>query len=219
MYKTTKTLLHVFLGVITFVFLVGLSMTPSLSSPNASRSIPETSARETAQVIAGQATSINQHLMADLREAESVLMAQGMPDLGMQRYAAILMPNNVVPSGPTTTATGVAGAVLMGDRLVVRGDFGSLSSPLRDYAADPVSPPNPNITSGVHIHRGDASQNGPFQYALTVMLNPSELGGRFSGAYTLTAEQKQALMNGQLYVDIHTKQNRAGELRGIFRAI
>lgn len=162
---------------------------------------------------------INQHLMADLQEAESILMAQGMSSSSLQRYAAILTNNNVVPNAPLTSATGVAGAALAGDRLIVRGDFGRLSSVLRDYVADPVNPPNPNITSAVHIHRGEPNQNGPFQYALTVTLNDSAMGGRFSGEYTLTAEQLQALSEGKLYVDIHTKQNRVGELRGIFRAL
>ncbi|BAS57705.1 CHRD domain-containing protein [Leptolyngbya boryana IAM M-101] len=157
--------------------------------------------------------------MADLQEAESVLMAQGMSSSSLQRYAAILTNNNVVPNAPSTSATGVAGAALAGDRLIVRGDFGGLSSGLRDYAADPVNPPNPNITSAVHIHRGEPNQNGPFQYALTVTLNDTAMGGRFAGEYTLTAEQLQALSEGNLYVDIHTKQNRAGELRGIFRAL
>jgi CHRD domain len=106
-------------------------------------------------------------------------------------------------------------AVLVGDRLVMRGDFSRLSSPLRDYATDPVTPPNPNITSAVHIHQGDTAQNGPFQYALTVMLDNTGLDGRFAGDYTLTSAQLQALSDGNLYVDIHTSQNRAGELRGI----
>jgi hypothetical protein len=45
------------------------------------------------------------------------------------------------------------------------------------------------------------------------------MGGRLSGEYTLTPEQLQALSAGQLYVDIHTTQNRAGELRGIFQPL
>ncbi len=148
-----------------------------------------------------------------------MLMAQSMPSSSFQRYAAILMNNNIVPNAPSTLATGVAGAVLVGDRLILRGDFGGLSSPLRDYATDPVNPPNPKITSAAHIHRGEPDKNGPFQYALTVMLNETGMGGRLAGEYTLTAEQLQALADGKLYIDIHTQQNRAGELRGILRSL
>ena len=214
MNKAKRSLFNFLLGTITCVLLIGLSTAPSLSRTVSSRLVTSQSAQP-AQV----QNPINQHLMADLQEAESVLMAQDMSSSSLQRYAAILMKNNVVPNTPSTMATGVAGAALAGDRLIVRGDFGGLSSALRDYATDPVNPPNPNITSAAHIHRGEPNQNGPFQYALTVMLNDTGMGGRFSGEYTLTPEQLQALSDGQLYVDIHTTQNRAGELRGTFRPL
>lgn len=214
MNKAKRSLFNFLLGTITCVLLIGLSTAPSLSKP-ASNGVATSQSAQPTQM----QNPINQHLMADLQEAESVLMAQGMSGSSMQRYAAILMKNNVVGSTPSTMATGVAGAALVGDRLIVRGDFGGLSSALRDYETDPVNPPNPNITSAVHIHRGEPNQNGPFQYALTVMLNDTGMGGRFSGEYTLTPEQLQALSDGQLYVDIHTKQNRAGELRGIFQPL
>lgn len=152
-----------------------------------------------------------------LSEAEGALIAQGMESRSFTRYVAALSQNQVVPMTPSSSAFGAAGAVLVGDRLIVRGDFSNLSSPLRDYATDPLNPPNPNVTSGVHIHRGEPSGNGPFQYALQVSPGESGLRGRFMGEYTLTSEQLQALANGKLYVDIHTKQNRAGELRGIFK--
>lgn len=223
MNKAKRSRFNFLLGTITCVLLIALSTVPSWSktaSPHLVQSgaVSSLSPSQVAQSAPVQ-NPINQHLMADLQAAESVLTAQGMSDSSLQLYAAILMKNNVVPNTPSTMATGVAGAALAGDRLIVRGDFGGLSSALRDYETDPVDPPNPNITSAAHIHRGEPNQNGPFQYALTVMLDDTGLGGRLSGEYTLTPEQLQALSNGQLYVDIHTKQNRAGELRGIFRPL
>ena len=137
----------------------------------------------------------------------------------MQLYSVMLVNQNVVPKAPSTAATGMAVGALMGDRLMVKGEFSGLSSALRDYATDPVDPPNPKITSAVHVHRGDASQNGPFQYPLTVTLDMTGMAGKFTGEYALTPEQLQALADGKLYIDIHTKQNRAGELRGIFRML
>lgn len=161
--------------------------------------------------------SINQQLMAELREAETVI-AQGVPASSIQRYVAVMTKNDVVvPATPATRAFSAAGAVLVGDRLIVRGDFSNLTSALRDFATDPVDPPNPNITSGIHIHQGEPTANGPFQYALEVSPNANQTSGRFGGEYTLTSEQLQALSSGNLYVDVHTKQNRAGEMRGSFQ--
>lgn len=145
------------------------------------------------------------------------MMAGGMSGQSTKRYSLSLNSSAVVPNAPSTTATGMAEATLKGDRLMVRGRFNRLSSTLRDYAADPTNPPNPKITSAVHIHRGEATENGPFQFALTVMMNDMSMGGQFRGEYTLSSEQLEALANGKMYIDIHTKQNRAGELRGYFQ--
>lgn len=222
MNKARRTLFNFFLGAITCVLLVSI-LTPSLSKVTSTLSAQSGNAQPFSTSLYAQTAELqnllNQPLMLDLPEAESVLMAQSTSGKSVQRYAAILTNNNVVPNAPSTSATGVVGAVLVGERLVVRGDFGGLSSELRDYSADPVSPPNPNITSAAHIHQGEPTQNGPFQYALTVTLKENGLSGRLAGDYTLSSEQLQALSDGKLYVDIHTKQNRAGELRGIFRPL
>ncbi|NEQ32156.1 MAG: CHRD domain-containing protein [Leptolyngbya sp. SIO4C5] len=155
-----------------------------------------------------------QAINSNLQQARSVLMAQGATDNSLMSYVAVMSEENVVPNSPDTLARGAVGAVLSGDRLVVRGSFNYLSSPMRNYATDPVSPPNPNITSAFHIHQGSPSENGPFQYALDVTLD-TEMSGSAMGEYTLTPEQLQALSSNRLYVDIHTTQNRGGELRAI----
>jgi hypothetical protein len=154
------------------------------------------------------------------QQAEAELLSQSnliSQSANFTRFAAILTGDEIYPSPVTTNAAGVVGAALFGDRLIVRGGFYNLSSPLRDYATDPLVPPNPNITSGVHIHRGAANANGPFQYALQVQVNSDGVSGNVKGEYTLTDEQLQALNSGGLYVDLHTKSNRAGELRGILK--
>lgn len=154
------------------------------------------------------------------QQAETELLAQNnliSQSSSFTRFAAILSGDEIYPNPVTTTAGGALGAALSGDRLIVRGGFYNLSSALRDYKTDPSIPPNPKITSGVHIHKGAANANGPFQYALEVQVNPDGVSGRVKGEYTLTDEQLQALNSGGLYVDIHTKANRAGELRGILK--
>lgn len=193
-----RILFNFILGALTCLSLVGLS-TPSV-----------------AQAVSSWIRPVDPYLAADVHQAETVLLAQGMNNASFQRFAATLSRGAVVGASPSGRATGAAGAVLAGDRLVVRGDFRNLAGPLRDYTVDPVDPPNPNITSAVHIHRGEPTVNGPFQYALTVTLS-NERNGRFAGEYTLTPEQLQALASGNLYLDLHTTRNRAGELRGVLR--
>lgn len=154
-------------------------------------------------------------LTTNLQAAQDALMAQS-PDSAMQSYVVVMSDNNVVPDAPETAAMGAVGAALSSDNLlVVRGSFAMLTSEMRDYATDPVDPPNTSITSAFHIHQGDPVENGPFQYALDVTLDETGLSGSGAGEYSLTDEQAQALADGQLYMDIHTTQNRGGELRGI----
>lgn len=208
MNKKRQILFNFLLGVVVCMLLINISSAPSFSN----------SAVSTPQAI--QAANLNlgnQQLMA-LHEMNEMLISQNATASPITRYVAVLSKNNVVaPTTPSSSAFGAAGAVLMGDRLIVKGDFSNLSSALRDYATDPLDPPNPNITSGIHIHQGEPTANGPFQYALNVTPDESQLKGRFSGEYTLTQEQLQALSSGNLYVDLHTQRNRAGELRGIFQ--
>ena len=205
-----KLLFGIFLGLITCFFAV------SIAAP--SQSINPTTNSVNIQLLSNEASSIIYQ-----QQAESVLIAQAsMSSQGssLKRFVAVLSSNDVVPTPSMETfATGAVGAALNGNRLVVRGDFRGLSSPLRDYATDPVSPPNPNITSGIHMHRGTPKENGPFQNTLEVQAEPNGLNGRVKGEFTLTDEQLQALNNGTLYIDIHTKSFRAGELRGVLKSI
>lgn len=193
-----------FLGFMSCLFVVGTSL-PALSQAFFN-SIHSSSA-------------VEQRISAHLLEAEIALAAESgaMTKAPAMKYSIMLSGMKVAPKMVVTGASGTAGAMLMGDRLVVRGDFQRLTSPLRDYATDPLNPPNPKITSGIHIHQGDSAKNGPFQYALMVQPMGDGLSGKFGGEYTLTPEQVQALSSGMLYVDLHTQKNRAGELRGVFK--
>lgn len=163
--------------------------------------------------------AVGAQIDANLAAATAPLLAQGSAARPIVTYVAMLSSQNVVPNSPMTNARGVVGAALAGDRLVVRGSFRELTSAMRDYGTDPVDPPNPNITSAFHVHRGSPSENGPFQYALEVTLDDTGRGGSAMGDYTLTPEQLQALQNGMLYVDLHTTRNRGGELRGILMPV
>jgi hypothetical protein len=199
-----KLLYSLALSIIVCLFAVNISA-------------PAQSVNLSSQIINPQLidTAINYQQQAEAELlAEPTLISQSPT---FTRFAAILTGDEIYPSPVTTPAAGVVGAALIGDRLIVRGGFYNLSSPLRDYATDPLVPPNPSVNSGIHIHKGAANTNGPFQYALQVTVNPNGLSGNVKGEYTLTAEQLQALNSGGLYVDLHTKANRAGELRGILK--
>jgi hypothetical protein len=209
LYRNNRFFASVLLSVVTCLLLVTTSFASVTSKQSA----------QTNQVQDLSIGSlIEQRVESHLQEAESVLLAQTSGEsTPMTRYVVVMQGKNVVPSSVSTFAFSAAGATLVGDRLVVRGDYSNLSSALRDYATDPLNPPNPKITSGIHIHQGTPDKNGPFQYPLTVQPKEKGNAGRFAGEYTLTAEQVQALSGGTMYMDIHTKQNRGGELRGIFK--
>lgn len=217
MSKAKRTLFNVVLGAIACIFIVGLSASPSFSQVGFTAAFNRLSASTLPRQDVSNPALVQPQTTGS-QTTEAGLMAQRSTG-AMQLYSVMLMNQNVVPKAPSTSASGMAVGVLMGDRLMVKGEFSGLSSALRDYATDPVNPPNPKITSAVHVHRGEATQNGPFQYPLTVTLDATGLSGKFVGEYALTPEQLQALSEGKLYIDIHTKQNRAGELRGIFRML
>jgi hypothetical protein len=192
---------HLILSLVTCLFVINASHFSLPQLPAIAQSV------ESNQPLAFR---VAQHLQA----AQAVTQA---PNARSQKFVAVMTRDSVVPNAVGTSAFGAAGAVLTGNRLIIRGDFSNLSSPLRDFATDPTNPPNPNITSAVHIHQGAATANGPFQLALTVQPGADQRSGRLQGDYTLSDEQLQALANGMLYVDLHTKQNRGGELRGILK--
>ncbi len=204
-----KRFRHLILGLVTCLTVLGLCI-PSLNgligaSP-AQAIQPST--------VTSSNFSLTASAQSNVKTAEARLLTQGMQQ-PYTTYVAIMSEDNVVPNSPNTLARGTVGAVVSGNRLVTRGSFNILTSPMRDYASDPVNPPNTKITSAFHIHQGTSMENRPFQYALDVTTDETGRSGSARGEYMLTPEQMQALADGRLYVDIHTTKNRGGELRGI----
>ena len=211
MFFLKKQAQRLLLSALTCLFVVGLYS--AFDRGVAAFWAPETASQPALEAVSG--FSLGENLDEDLRYAQSQLLAQGATASAIMPYVAVMSEENVYPGTPETSARGAVGAALAGNQLVVRGSFRDLTSAMRDYAMDPVSPPNPNITSAFHIHQGMPTENGPFQYALDVTLDETNRSGNATGSYALTPEQLQALNNGQLYVDIHTTENRGGELRAI----
>lgn len=104
------------------------------------------------------------------------------------------------PTPVSTTATGTGTFTLQNNTLTFTISYSGLSSP----------------ATAAHIH-GPAGmeQNAPPMIDLAPF-NGGTFGvnGTIAGSVILTAEQKAALLSGQTYVNIHTGNFGAGEIRG-----
>ncbi len=99
------------------------------------------------------------------------------------------------PTAPSMSGMGEAHATLTGATLVITGDFEGLSSP----------------ATAAHVHQAPPARRGPVALTLDVVSGRS---GTLAGTFTLDAAAQDALRGGEYYVQIHTENNRGGELRG-----
>jgi len=94
------------------------------------------------------------------------------------------------------TGRGSAAAVLDGARLEVTGTFAGMLSP----------------ATVAHLHSGPAMGiRGPVMLELDV---DHAAAGSFSGDWQLTREQRQALLEGRVYLQIHSESVPDGNLWG-----
>lgn len=110
-----------------------------------------------------------------------------------------------VPAAKTTAQGGIV-AELRGDSLFLSGSFSNLTDEF-DVA----------VAGGSHLHSAFAGSNGGIVVELTPTLATDNLSGVYmaaDNAFELNADQKDALMNRKMYVNIHTKAFGSGELRG-----
>ncbi len=133
----------------------------------------------------------------------------GVDAFAQQTFRATLTGMNEAPS-VVTPARGEIEATLNGNELVITGSFTGLSSNLRT-SNDAIPVPF------THIHTGYAGQNGPVSIQLVPLVDENRRGGTFvSGAniFTLTEQQVQALNERRFYINIHSVDHPAGEIRG-----
>lgn len=128
--------------------------------------------------------------------------------LGMAKtvFRAHLSGSNEIPA-VTSFAHGMLLAELMpNNELIVSGSFADLES---KFAF--------RVGGGAHIHRAMAGSNGGVRFRLAASLRGSLNAGTFQSSkntFELSEEDLERLYNRGFYVNLHSFQNRSGELRG-----
>jgi len=126
----------------------------------------------------------------------------GIP-AGLEVFTAQLNGANEAPTPVTTTATGHAIVTIMGDSVLTW-----------EVVID--SPIDSITQNGGHIHRHhpDSVAGG-----VVVPLNPAATGLDFTGTATIGSSTPadsvfDIIRDGRAYVNIHTRANGGGEIRG-----
>ncbi len=113
-----------------------------------------------------------------------------------ETFRARLSPMPTTPQTVTTiTGEGEVILTLNGNTLTASGNFAGMNS----------------AATMAHVHNGPPAQPGPVVHQLQVTKMP---GGEISASLELTDQQVTALRNNELYIQIHSETNPAGELRG-----
>jgi hypothetical protein len=121
---------------------------------------------------------------------------------------------NEVPPTPTLASGGELGSGIFYDDasnlLTLRVGYGSLLG-FTDLSAD---------FTAAHIHIAPVDVAGPVVRDLGSLHIPlSSRSGLFSGSLTLTEAEEAPLLAGELYVNIHSTEFPAGEIRGQLVAV
>lgn len=127
-------------------------------------------------------------------------MTNGANGNGATSFVAEMSGSQEVPE-VTTDASGTGNFNLNADETEVGFDISAsgLTSPV----------------IGLHIHSAAAGQNGDIVFSLTDSLVETGEGSvGAGGAFAITADQVAALRAGEYYLNLHTEENPAGEIRG-----
>jgi len=132
------------------------------------------------------------------------------PTVVRTNFAATLSGANERPTAITTTATGNAIVTVFGtDSVTYRVQVASIDSVIAS-----------------HIHAGDATCVCPVMFGFAAFTSPTSIGAlttlregtivrtsTFNGSYTFDSLLTR-LNNGTAYVNVHTRRNPIGEIRG-----
>ena len=125
----------------------------------------------------------------------------GIP-AGLEVYTAILNGANERLTPVTTAATGTAIVTVMGNLISWKVDVVNIDS----------------ITAG-HIHHAPVDSAGPVRVNFSVAATGLDFTGTATqGSIVVTGDSVQTwLRDGNAYVNIHTRVNGGGEIRGQLR--
>jgi CHRD domain len=138
-------------------------------------------------------TNVLQSGLAALACAAVLVIASPSMAAMMNFKASLSGKNEVPPNAVTATGSVTATYDSASKKLTWKGSYSGLSGP----------------ATAAHFHGpAPAGKNA----GVMVPINPH--GPSFEGSATLTDAQAGALMSGQLYVNIHSAANKAGEIRG-----
>lgn len=132
------------------------------------------------------------------------LRAQLMPAAD-QYYRTHLSGFNQ-PTPVTTDASGAVVLELSGERVVASGSFANLSAEL-----------DTSIAGGAHLHNAAVGNNGIVSVVLDVSADANLLNGTIASAnnqFQLMPVEVEAMVEGELYVNVHSLNHPAGEIRG-----
>jgi len=114
-----------------------------------------------------------------------------------QTFEASLEGSNEVPE-VETEASGSVTVTLQGDSIQVEGEFSGLGS---EYVAS-------------HIHIGSEDENGDPIQPLEPEVGSDNTSGSWNASYQLDQNHISALKADSLYINVHSAENKAGEIRG-----
>ena len=119
---------------------------------------------------------------------------------------AFLAPENQVELNILTQGSGGVIAILDGNELSVGGSFINLADEL---ATD--------LRGGSHIHNAIVTEDGDIEVDLSASLSSDKRNGIYKAAdhvFELDDNQRLSLLNGMLYVNVHSLAYLGGEIRG-----
>ncbi len=108
---------------------------------------------------------------------------------------------------PPVTTDGIGGALIevTDTEIIVSGSF-SLESPIANSSG-----------TGAHLHTGFVGENGPVVIPLTPTMDPGNVSGVFAKAdntFPIDQNMIDAMEERRMYVNVHSIDHPAGELRG-----
>lgn len=110
------------------------------------------------------------------------------------------------PDGVPTDATGMVAVEVRDTMVTLVGSFQELDS---DFAED--------VGGGMHIHEGIAGSNGGILSPINTEMDDDDRSGVVladSNVVALTPDQLTDMLERELYINVHTEDNRAGAIRG-----